>query len=103
MRNTEIVMDEQIVRALEGDVSLEDFKEGVKPGRSLNISSSTTSSERDAGSYGANMKKFRKMAVDGNECGSSDYEATSEYGLNPSSTSSSDHSQEIMGRKGSKN
>ncbi|XP_062177045.1 proline-rich receptor-like protein kinase PERK4 [Alnus glutinosa] len=93
----------QIVRALEGDVSIEDFKERVKPGRqSSNFSSSTaTGSEYDAGSYGANMKKFRNMAVvDGNECGSSEYEGTSEYGLNPSSTSSSDHSQE-MGRKAS--
>jgi len=94
---------EQIVRALEGDVSIEDFKERVKPGRqSSNFSSSTaTGSEYDAGSYGANMKKFRNMAVvDSNECGSSEYEGTSEYGLNPSSTSSSDHSQE-MGRKAS--
>jgi hypothetical protein len=93
---------EQIVRALEGDVSLEDLKEGVKVGQGLNMSSSTASSEYDAATYSANMKKFRKMALEGNTCGSSEYEATSEYGLNPSSTSSSDHSQEIMaGRKAS--
>lgn len=91
---------EQIVRALEGDVSLEDLKEGVKAGQSLNMSSSA-SSEYDAATYSANMKKFRKMALEGNTCGSSEYEATSEYGLNPSSSSSSDHSQEIMGRKAS--
>ncbi|KAG6653260.1 proline-rich receptor-like protein kinase PERK7 [Carya illinoinensis] len=89
----------QIVRALEGDVSLDDLNEVMKPGQSSNFGSS--SSEYDASLYSANMKKFRKMALDSQEYGSSEYGATSEYGLNPSSTSSSDNSQEL-GRKPSR-
>ncbi|XP_041010045.1 proline-rich receptor-like protein kinase PERK7 [Juglans microcarpa x Juglans regia] len=89
----------QIVRALEGDVSLDDLNEVMKPGQSSNFGSS--SSEYDASLYSANMKKFRKMALDSQEYGSSEYGATSEYGLNPSSTSSSDNSQELS-RKASR-
>lgn len=77
----------QVVRALEGDVSLEDLNEGIKPGQSSYFGSGT-SSEYDASSYSADMKKFRKVALDSREYTSSDYGGTSEYGLNPSSTSS---------------
>lgn len=77
----------QIVRALEGDVSLEDLNEGVKPGQS-SVYSSTGSSDYDTSSYNADMKKFRKMALTSQEYASSEYGATSEYGLNPSSSSS---------------
>ncbi|KAH7517823.1 hypothetical protein FEM48_Zijuj09G0105200 [Ziziphus jujuba var. spinosa] len=90
----------QIVRALEGDVSLEDLNEGVKPGQSSYFSGGTSSSsDYDASSYSADMKKFRKMALDSQNYASSEYGATSEYGLNPSSSSES--SGEI-GRKASR-
>lgn len=75
------------MRALEGDVSLEDLNEGVKPGQS-SVYSSTGSSDYDTSSYNADMKKFRKMALTSQEYASSEYGATSEYGLNPSSSSS---------------
>ncbi|GFY89677.1 protein kinase superfamily protein [Actinidia rufa] len=47
----------QIMRALEGGVSLEDLSEGVKPGHST-VFGSSGSSEYD-GSYTSEMKKFR--------------------------------------------
>ncbi|KAM7250368.1 hypothetical protein ACFE04_022251 [Oxalis oulophora] len=78
----------QIVRALEGDINLADLNEGVKPGQSTFFSSSADTSEYDASSYSTDMKKFRKIALDSREYGSSEYGATSEYGLNPSSSSS---------------
>lgn len=77
----------QIVRALEGDGSLEHLNEGVKPGQSYVYSSS--SSEYDRASYSEDMKKFRKVVMDtSHEYTSSEYGRTSEYGLNPSSSSS---------------
>ncbi|XP_072991016.1 proline-rich receptor-like protein kinase PERK15 [Typha latifolia] len=79
----------QIVRALEGDVSLEDLNEGVKPGQSMFFSSS---SDHESGSYSSNMRKFRRVALESNDY-SNDYSgATSEYGLNPSESSSSGES-----------
>ncbi|XP_043708700.1 putative proline-rich receptor-like protein kinase PERK6 [Telopea speciosissima] len=86
----------QIVRALEGDIALEDLNEGVKPGQSsaFYLSSTTGSSDYDTTTYNEDMKKFRKMALESQEM--SEYGATSEYGLNPSSSSSD--SQE-MSRK----
>ncbi|KAG7976059.1 hypothetical protein I3843_06G129600 [Carya illinoinensis] len=84
----------QIVRALEGDVSLDDLNEGIKPAQSSNFSSS--GSEYGANSYSTDMKKFKKMASASNEYGSSEYGATSDYGLNPSSSSSSYHSEEMV-------
>ncbi|KAF6166621.1 hypothetical protein GIB67_005483 [Kingdonia uniflora] len=90
----------QIVRALEGDVSLDDLNEGVKPGQSSQFSSSTGSSDYDTGSYNADMKKFRKMALASQEFASSEYGGgnTSEYGLNPSSSSSeATNSREMNG------
>nr|XP_027101551.1 putative proline-rich receptor-like protein kinase PERK6 [Coffea arabica]XP_027108656.1 putative proline-rich receptor-like protein kinase PERK6 [Coffea arabica] len=48
----------QIVRALEGDVSLEDLNEGVKPGHSA-LFGSSSSSEYDS-SYHTDLKKFMK-------------------------------------------
>ncbi|XVF17878.1 hypothetical protein REPUB_Repub10bG0162600 [Reevesia pubescens] len=62
----------QIVRALEGDSSLDDLNEGVKPGQSSIYTSS-------------DMNKFRQIALSSEEFG-----VSSEYG-----TSSSDHSREI--------
>ncbi|XP_058074354.1 proline-rich receptor-like protein kinase PERK1 [Magnolia sinica] len=78
----------QVVRALEGDVSLEALNEGVRPGHST-LYSSYGSSDYDSGQYNEDMKKFRKMALASHEYGSSEYSGrTSEYGLNPSASSS---------------
>ncbi|KAI4381163.1 hypothetical protein MLD38_007267 [Melastoma candidum] len=66
----------QIVRALEGDVSLDDLNEGVRPGQS-HVFMPTMSSDYDADSYQADMKKFRKVALSSQDYGSSDYGASS--------------------------
>ncbi|XVF49190.1 hypothetical protein PTKIN_Ptkin03bG0248600 [Pterospermum kingtungense] len=78
----------QIVRALEGDASLSDLNEGIRPGHS-NVYSSHGSSDYDTMQYNQDMKKFRKMALGTQEYGaSSEYsEPTSEYGLYPSGSS----------------
>ena len=63
-----------MVRALEGDVSLSDLNE---------------SSDYDTSQYSEDLKKFRKMALETQEHGSSEYGVpTSEYGLHPSGSSS---------------
>ncbi|CAH8260992.1 unnamed protein product [Arabidopsis lyrata] len=78
----------QIVRALEGDASLDDLNEGGKPGQSSFLGRGS-SSDYDSSTYSADMKKFRKVALDSHEYGaSSEYGNTSEYGLDPSSSSS---------------
>ncbi|KAF8400790.1 hypothetical protein HHK36_014092 [Tetracentron sinense] len=78
----------QIVRALEGDVSLTDLDEGIRPGHST-VYSSYESSDYDTSQYNEDMKKFRKMALASKEYGTSEYGGpTSEYGLHPSSSSS---------------
>ncbi|XP_022751380.1 proline-rich receptor-like protein kinase PERK4 [Durio zibethinus] len=74
----------QIVRALEGDSSLDDLNEGVKPGQS-SIYSSGMSTGYSNSSYKADMEKFRQLALSSQEMGGS-----SEYG-----TSSSDHSRDL--------
>jgi len=80
----------QIARALEGNSSLEDLSEGVKSsGQSAVHKSSRTSSDMyDTRAYNADMTKFRKMVISNPDNASSEYGATSEYGLNPSSSSS---------------
>ncbi|XP_009380552.2 proline-rich receptor-like protein kinase PERK1 [Musa acuminata AAA Group] len=91
----------QILRALEGDVSLEDLHEGIRPGHSR-FYSSYGSSDYDSGQYNEDMKKFRKMALTTQEYASSEYSApTSEYGRNPSASSSEGaQTQEVeMGKK----
>lgn len=66
----------QIVRALEGDASLDDLNEGVKPGQSMMFSSG---SENDAGgNYASNVNNFRKVAFENSEY--SEYSGTSDYG-----------------------
>ncbi|CAN6540924.1 unnamed protein product [Malus baccata var. baccata] len=79
----------QVVRALEGDVSLSDLNEGIRPGQS-NVYSSHGSSDYDTSQYKEDLKKFRKMALGSQEYGaSSEYSApTSDYGLYPSGSSS---------------
>ncbi|KAL0345234.1 UNVERIFIED_CONTAM: Proline-rich receptor-like protein kinase PERK1 [Sesamum radiatum] len=78
----------QVVRALEGDVSLSDLNEGIRPGHST-VYSSYGSSDYDTVQYNEDMKKFRKMALGSQEYGSSGQYSnpTSEYGLNPSGSS----------------
>lgn len=78
-----------MVRALEGDVSLSDLNEGIRPGHST-VYSSHGSSDYDTAQYNEDMKKFRKMALGSQEYGSSGLYSnpTSEYGLNPSGSSS---------------
>ncbi|KAL0378117.1 UNVERIFIED_CONTAM: Proline-rich receptor-like protein kinase PERK5 [Sesamum radiatum] len=79
----------QIVRALEGDSSLEDLDEGGKAGQSTLASSTsnvtkttmTTHEIYDTGAYNADMMRFRQMIMPSQEYNSSEYGATSEYGL----------------------
>ncbi|KAJ0815858.1 putative protein kinase RLK-Pelle-PERK-1 family [Helianthus annuus] len=74
----------QVVRALEGDVSLSDLNDGTRPGHS----SSYGSSDYDTAQYNADMVKFRKMALGTQEYATSEYSRpTSEYGLYPSGSS----------------
>ncbi|KAG6518190.1 hypothetical protein ZIOFF_021593 [Zingiber officinale] len=86
----------QIVRALEGDVSLEDLNEGVRPGHSR-FFSSYGSSDYDSIQYNEDMKKFRKMAL-----GTQEYEnpeQSIEYGQNPSSSSGEGQQEIELGNK----
>ncbi|CAA7410112.1 unnamed protein product [Spirodela intermedia] len=76
----------QIVRVLEGDVSLEDLNEGVMPGHSSMYGSST---DYDRGQYSEDMRRFRKLALGSQDYPTSEYSApTSQYGMNPSVSSS---------------
>ncbi|KAH9608000.1 hypothetical protein KSS87_017628 [Heliosperma pusillum] len=85
---------EQVVRALEGEVSLSDLNEGVRPGHS-SMYNSQGSSDYDSGQYKEDMKKFRQMALVSQEQGSSEYGGTtSEYGMNPSSSSTEEASRQ---------
>ncbi|KAJ6927199.1 proline-rich receptor-like protein kinase PERK5 [Populus alba x Populus x berolinensis] len=85
----------RIVRALEGEVSLD---EGRKAGL---IFSSASSSDYDQSSYSTDMRRFRRTALDSNGYASSEFGHTSEYGLNPSSSSSEEMSQMTKSRAGS--
>nr|CAD1818270.1 unnamed protein product [Ananas comosus var. bracteatus] len=76
----------QVVRSLEGDISLEDLNEGVKPGQSSFFGSS---SDFDSSSYSSNMRQFRRIALGSGEFSNEYSGPTSEYGLNPSESSSS--------------
>lgn len=67
----------QIVRALEGEVSLDALNEGVKPGHSNVYGTSGTSSDYSQTSYNADMKKFRQIALSSQEYPISDCEGTS--------------------------
>ncbi|AEE86377.1 putative proline-rich receptor-like protein kinase PERK5 RLK-Pelle-PERK-1 family [Arabidopsis thaliana] len=88
----------QIVRALEGDMSMDDLSEGTRPGQSTYLSPGSVSSEYDASSYTADMKKFKKLALENKEYQSSEYGGTSEYGLNPSASSSEEMNRGSMKR-----
>ncbi|KAL6521502.1 hypothetical protein OROGR_018071 [Orobanche gracilis] len=85
----------QIAHALEGDSSLDDLNEGVKPGQSAAYNPNKNGEAAyDTMAYNADMMKFRKMVMSSQDFNSSEYGATSEYGLNPSS-SSGDNSEEM--------
>ncbi|RWW46860.1 hypothetical protein BHE74_00047187 [Ensete ventricosum] len=72
-----------VIRALEGDVSLEDLNEGIRPGHSR-FYGSYGSSDYDSSQYNDDMKKFKKMALATQEYASGDHSAaTNEYGQNP--------------------
>lgn len=66
---------QQIVRALEGDASLDDLNEGGKPGGQSSNLARGSSSDYDSSTYSADMRQFRKTALDSRE-----YGASSEYG-----------------------
>lgn len=92
-----IVVD-QVVRALEGNASLDDLNEGVKPGQ-RGLYSSNGSTDYDTVQYNEDLKKFRKMAFGNQEHGSSEYsESTSEFGVYPSG-SSTENTREIESRR----
>ncbi|OWM83815.1 hypothetical protein CDL15_Pgr004246 [Punica granatum] len=94
----------QVVRALEGDASLDDLNTWNKKTQSSIFGDSSSSTDNEPGTYSADMKKFRKVAFNSQEYQSSEYGGTSEYGLNPSSSSSSSSgdSQEINSRANKK-
>ncbi|KAL9245022.1 hypothetical protein vseg_018721 [Gypsophila vaccaria] len=71
----------QIVRVLEGDVSLDDLNEGAKQGNSATTLSSGggSSSDYDTMSYNNDMKNFRRIALSSTDYTSSEYGATNDY------------------------
>lgn len=82
----------KIVRALEGDMSIEDLSEGGRAAQNTYLSPGSGSSEYDASSYSADMKKFRKLALESKE------HQTSEYGLNPSASNSEEMHRDSVKR-----
>ncbi|KAA8545963.1 hypothetical protein F0562_020586 [Nyssa sinensis] len=68
----------QIVRALEGDVSLEDLNEGVKPGHSSVFGSGSSGGTDYDGNSSTDIKKFRKVALSSQEFTSSEHGLTGE-------------------------
>ncbi|KAI4377109.1 hypothetical protein MLD38_014793 [Melastoma candidum] len=92
----------QVVRALEGDVSLSDLNEGIRPGQS-GLYSSYGSSDYDNSKYNDDLKKFRKMVFASQEYGSSEVsEPTSEYGVYPSGSSGEQTTREMEMSRGVK-
>ncbi|PSS26052.1 Proline-rich receptor-like protein kinase [Actinidia chinensis var. chinensis] len=82
----------QIVRALEGDVSLEDLNEGMKASRS-SVFGSSGGSEFD-GSYQSEMQRFKKPSTTSQEFMSGEHGVTGEFAVR-SSPSSGGNSREI--------
>ncbi|XP_006343065.1 proline-rich receptor-like protein kinase PERK15 isoform X2 [Solanum tuberosum] len=78
----------QIVRALEGNLPLDELNDGLRPGHS-GIHESYGSSDFDAVQYKEDLKKFRKMALESQTHNSSECSGpTSEFGPHPSGSSS---------------
>lgn len=97
----------QIVRALEGDSSLEDLNEVVRTANDGGSSAScvgSTTSLSDHEHYGTEMNKIRKMTAGSGpfNYNSSEYGATSEYGLNLSTSSSDNESRTASPVRGHK-
>ncbi|XP_074273822.1 proline-rich receptor-like protein kinase PERK1 isoform X1 [Silene latifolia] len=102
----------QVVRALEGELSLTDNSEGIGAGPSTTYTSHSSdnneavrrrynsmytsqSSDNDSSPYKEDLKRVNKGAVANQADGSSEYDGTtSEYGLYPSGLSSEIQSQE---------
>ncbi|PIM97420.1 Serine/threonine protein kinase [Handroanthus impetiginosus] len=92
----------QIIRALEGNLPLDDLNEGIQPGHSM-IYDSHGSSDFDANynttQYREDLIKFRKMALESVELTTSECSGpTSEFGHQPSG-SSSEGLQNTQGKK----
>ncbi|EFJ07415.1 hypothetical protein SELMODRAFT_133636 [Selaginella moellendorffii] len=87
----------QVVRALESDGAISGLNQGVKPGHSSNF----TSADYDSNQYASDMKRFRKAVFGSQEHGSSEHSGppTSEYGMNPSVSSSEGMSSMEMERR----
>ncbi|XP_059303199.1 proline-rich receptor-like protein kinase PERK15 isoform X1 [Lycium ferocissimum] len=78
----------QIVRALEGNLPLDELNDGLRPGHS-GIHESYGSSDFDSAQYKEDLKKFRKMALESQTQNSSGCSGpTSEFGPHPSGSSS---------------
>ncbi|VYS48858.1 unnamed protein product [Arabidopsis thaliana] len=78
----------QIVRAFEGNISIDDLTEGSAPGHST-IYSLDGSSDYSSTQYKEDLKKFKKMAFESKTFGSSECSGlTSDNGQNPSGSSS---------------
>jgi serine/threonine protein kinase len=84
----------QVVRALEGDMSLSDLNEAKA---ASGQGSMFGSSDYDTAEHNRDMAKFRKLALSSQEYASSEYSRpTSEYGLYPSGSSSEgQHTREM--------
>ncbi|KAL6012341.1 hypothetical protein ACLOJK_002828 [Asimina triloba] len=83
----------QIMRALEGDVSLQDLNDGVKPGQSSQFGSHG-SGDYDTAMYNADMMQFRKVALASQGFGSSEFSGhSSEYGGGRYTSNSSEGGQ----------
>ncbi|KAJ6830641.1 proline-rich receptor-like protein kinase PERK4 isoform X2 [Iris pallida] len=82
----------QIVRALEGDVLLEDLNEGVRPGQSMMFSSG---SDYESDLYSSNMRRFRQVSLASPEY-SGEYSGPMDYGhLRDGSSSDGGFSEEL--------
>lgn len=95
----------QIVLALEGKMPLEELNDGIMPGHSSVYSSCGSSEYNYSLQYREDVKKFRKLALESVDIGSSEYsEQTSDYGPNKSSSSTEDRqtTQEMEPPKGEK-
>ncbi|KAE9464520.1 hypothetical protein C3L33_03636, partial [Rhododendron williamsianum] len=78
----------EVVRALEGNLSLSDLYAEFRP-RHSTAYSSHGSLDYDTNQYSEDLKKFKKVALGTQECGSSEQSrSTSEYGSHPSGSSS---------------
>ncbi|KAG2321362.1 hypothetical protein Bca52824_014575 [Brassica carinata] len=83
------VNDEQIVRVLEGNVSLSDLNQGIRPGHSTVCSSYGGSTDYDSSQHNDGMKKLRKALETQEYNTTGEYSnPSSDYGLYPSCSSS---------------